>query len=149
MTGAPMDDSENSICDASDKSSYQPGSRQARVDEANLRPECLLFAPSNDLPQKAASLVRDQETNYALSKIRSLTEGVPSQQLSDVVNRVIGRIRDIDADGFLFAGDPCTLGGRVPKDASRPLCLIWVPGLGKQLLESVANWVHVLSLIHI
>ena len=145
MTGAPMDDSENSICDASDKSSYQPGSRQARVDEANLRPECLLFAPSNDLPQKAASLVRDQETNYALSKIRSLTEGVPSQQLSDVVNRVIGRIRDIDADGFLFAGDPCTLGGRVPKDASRPLCLIWVPGLGKQLLESVANWVHVAS----
>ena len=142
MTSAPMDDNEDSICEASDKMSNQVGRQQARLSSKLQRPECLLFPPAIDLK---SSLVREQETNYALSKIRSLTEGVPSEQLSEVVNRVMTRIRDIDADGFLFAGDPCTLGGNISADATRRLCLIWVPGLGKQLLESIQHWVHVAS----
>ena len=149
MTSAPMDDDENSICEDSDILSNSfpnhSGTQQTGVQAKPQRPECLLFETVIASPVPSDSLVREQETNYALSKIRSLTEGVPSQQLSDVVNRVITRIRDIDADGFLFAGDPCILGSDVPEDARRPLCLIWVPGLGKQLLESIPHWVHVAS----
>ena len=145
MTSAPMDNSEDSICEASDKLSSQAGRKQTSVKSKVQRPECLLFASVNDSQASSSSVVREPETNYALSKVRSLSEGVPSQHLSDVVNRVMTRIRDIDTDGFLFAGDPCTLGGNVPSDSSRPLCLIWVPGLGKQLLESIQHWVHVAS----
>ena len=151
MTSAPMDDNEDSICEASDKMSNQPVGQQTQADHKSQRPECLLYESEDKSSAAFGSLTREhelareQETNYALSKIRSLTEGVPSQQLSDVVNRVIAQIRDIDADGFLFAGDPCTLGGNLSADANRPLCLIWVPGLGKQLLESITHWVHVAS----
>ena len=145
MTSASMDDDEDLIFEASDKLSNQSGQHQTRLQEKPPRPECLLFEPESARLASLDSVVREPETNYALSKIRSLTEGVPSQQLSDVVNRVMTRIRNIDADGFLFAGDPCTLGSEIPADASRRLCLIWVPGLGKQLLESIPHWVHVAS----
>lgn len=143
MTSAPMDDNEDSIFDASDKMSNHRGNQQTRLKPQ--RPECLLFESAIDSTANLGSLAREPESNYALSKVRSLTEGVPSQQLSEVVNRAITRIRDIDADGFLFAGDPCTLGGHVSADANRQLCLIWVPGLGNQLLESIPHWVHVAS----
>jgi len=141
MTSAPMDENEDSFFDASDKMSNQRGTQQTRLKPP--RPECLLFEFASDAAASFGSLTREPESNYALSKVRSLTEG--SQQLSEVVNRAITRIRDIDADGFLFAGDPCTLGGNISADASRPLCLMWVPGLGKQLLESIPHWVHVAS----
>ena len=145
MTSAPMDEEEDLICEVSDKLSNQSSTRRDRLQAKPLPPECLLFGHRAAPPAPISHQVREQETNYALSKIRSLTEGVPSQQLSEVVNRVMTRIRDIDADGFLFAGDPCTLGGDVPADTNRPLCLIWVPGLGQQLLESIPHWVHVSS----
>ena len=141
MTSAPMDDDEDLICEASDKLSNQSGMHQTRL-QSKQRSEFFLFELESD---PHSSLVREQETNYALTKVRSLTEGVSSHQLSDVVNQVMTRIRDIDIDGLLFAGDPCTLGSDVPANASRPLCLIWVPGLGKQLLESIPHWVHVAS----
>ena len=145
MTSAPMDDEEDLICEVSDKLSNQSGTHRDCLQGKPQPSECLLFEAEAGSRAPIRSLVREQETNYALSKVRSLTEGVPSQQLSDVVNRVMTRIRDIDADGFLFAGDPCTLGSDIPADTSRPLCLIWVPGLGKQLMESIPHWVHVAS----
>ena len=145
MTSAPIDDNEDSIFDASDKMSNQTGTQQTHLQDKTKWPECLLFESEDTPAADFGSVTREQETNYALTKIRSLSEGVPCQQLSDVVNRVITRIRDIDADGLLFAGDPCTLGGNIAAGPNRPLCLIWVPGLGKQLLESISHWVHVAS----
>lgn len=146
MTSEPMDNNENSTCGASDKMRDRPiNDQQARIDTALLRPEQLIFEAPHTPAEKTISLARETETNYALSKIRSLKAGVPSQQLSDNVNRIIQRIRTIDTEGFLFAGDPCTLCGKISNDTNRPLCLIWMPGLGKQLLESVADWVHIAS----
>lgn len=147
MASVPMDDSENSICDAGDKSSssYPATDQTVRRNLSPQRPEHLLFAAPSAAPVKNNSLTRETETNYALSKTRTLTAGVPSQNLSDVVNRAIQRIRAIDVDGLLFAGDPCTLSGEVPSDPNRPLSLIWIPGLGKQLLESIPHWVQVAS----
>ena len=141
MASAPMDDNENSICDVSSPAA----SKSANCDTTPPRPELLLFAAPPATPDKYNSLARETETNYALSKTRSLTAGVPSQQLSETVNRAIERITMIDTDGFLFVGDPCTLSGEVPENPNRPLCLIWIPGLGKQLLESIPQWVHVAS----
>ena len=141
MTSDPMDNNENSTCDGSDKLS---GDQPRHVDGALLS-EYSLFERPTASRRTNASLIREPETNYALSKIHSLTAGVSGQHLSDNVNQVIQRIRSIDADGFLFAGDPCTLCGEISDDPNRPLCLIWMPGLGKQLLESVPHWVHIAS----
>lgn len=142
-----MDDSENPICDASDKArSLRPATAQTAPATATpLRPEHLLFAASKPTPAKNKSFTRETETNYALSKTRTLTAGVPGEQLSDIVNRAIQRIRAIDADGLLFAGDPNAISGEIPDAPGRQPCLIWIPGLGKQLLESIPHWVHVAS----
>ena len=140
-----MDDNENPIYNVGIPATGLPPAANKLVNaDTNPRPELLLFAAPTP-PKKSNSLARETETNYALSKTRSLTAGVPSHRLSETVNRVIERIRTIDTDGFLFAGDPCTLSGEVPADPNRPLCLIWIPGLGKQLLESVPHWVYVAS----
>ena len=142
-----MDDNENSSCDVGvPATGLQPAAdKSTSCDTSRPSPEFLLFATPPPPPERNNLLTRETETNYALSKIRSLTAGIASDQLSETVNRAIERITTIDADGFLFAGDPCTLSGEVPADPNRPLCLIWIPGLGKQLLESIPHWVHVAS----
>ena len=141
-----MDDNENSSCDVGKPSpTLQPTADKSASCDVSPRPEFLLFATPPTPPERNNLLTRETETNYALSKIRSLTAGIASDQLSETVNRAIERITTIDTDGFLFAGDPCTLSGEVPTDPNRPLCLIWIPGLGKQLLESIPHWVHVAS----
>ena len=137
-----MDDNENSIYDVGEPSAAD---KSASRHTTPPRQELLLFAAPPTSPQKNNSLTRETESNYALSKTRTLTAGVPGHRLSETVNRAIERIRAIDTDGFLFAGDPYTLCGKVPNDPNRPLCLIWIPGLGKQLLESIPHWVHIAS----
>lgn len=105
-----------------------------------------LFAKSLTLTGNLpASSVRETESTYAVSKIRSLSEGVDDERLSSRVRKIIANIQAIDSEGYLFAGDPATLCGGVADDETRPQCLIWIPGKGKQLLESVETWMHVAS----
>ena len=114
-----MDDNENSSCDVGEPSpTLQPTADKSASCDASPRPEFLLFATPPTPPERNNLLTRETETNYALSKIRSLTAGIASDQLSETVNRAIERITTIDTDGFLFAGDPCTLSGEVPTDLS-------------------------------
>lgn len=116
------------------------------VNEPESSVQYSLFAKSLTLTaDRPVSSVRETESTYAVSKIRTLSEGVDDERLSVRVRKIIANIQAIDSDGYLFAGDPVTLCGNVAGDETRPQCLLWIPGRGKQLLESVETWMHVAS----
>jgi hypothetical protein len=106
---------------------------------------CLFAESSTAKLNESSPVVREPESTYALTKIRTLGEGVGSDRLTAQIQKVIASIQSVDSDGYLFVGDPTTLCGGVPSDEKRALCLIWIPGTGKQLLESVENWLHIAS----
>jgi len=85
-----MDDNENSIYDVNTPAAATPAANKlAGGNTAPQSPELLLFAAPPATPEKSNSLTRETESNYALSKTRTLTAGVPGHRLSETVNRAI------------------------------------------------------------
>ena len=126
------------------------------IDESNERQQSIagegqrfsLFplAIAHSRKDCAPGMVREPETTYALEKYRSIAEGVDADMLPGDTQSVLAAISEIDQDGFLYAGDPFGIDGSLSVSheiGGRPMCVIWIPGMGKRLLESLQHWLHV------